>query len=281
MKRYRYSECFRSIQGEGHYIGAPSVFLRFWGCNFTCEGFSNPERSTLDFDPADVGRLEDMPVITQGCDTVYAWRRDFQHLSKQATAAELCDTIEGLCPSFRHRRSGQSIHLVLTGGEPMLSQTAIAELIDIFSQRNNLPRHITIETNGTQAPREPFANTLKRIRDNQCKWFWSVSPKLSLSGEDWQKAIKPGVVANYAQLSDIGQLKYVVDGSERCWSEIEEATAAYRSAGVSWNVWIMPVGASMEQQQEHQERICMEAVERGYNFSPRVQNWIFGNRTGT
>lgn len=280
MKRYRYSECFRSIQGEGHYIGAPSVFLRFWGCNFTCEGFSNPERSALDFDPADVGRLEDMPVITQGCDTVYAWRWDFQHLSTQATAAELCDTIEGLCPSFRHRRSGQSTHLVLTGGEPMLSQAAIVELIGIFSQRNNLPRHITIETNGTQAPREPFANTLKRIADNQCEWFWSVSPKLSLSGEDWRKAIKPGVVANYAQLSDVGQLKYVVDGSEHCWNEIEEATAAYRRAGVPWDVWIMPVGASMEQQREHQERICMEAVERGYNFSPRVQNWIFGNRTG-
>ena len=108
-----------------------------------------------------------------------------------------------------------------------------------------------------------------------------MSPKLSISGEAWQKAIKPGIVAEYAQLSDVGQLKFVVDGSERCWDEVETATTAYRSEGVSWDVWIMPVGASMEQQQDHQERICMEAVERGYNFSPRVHNWIFRNRTGT
>jgi len=281
MKRYRYSECFLSIQGEGHYIGVPSVFVRFWGCNFTCQGFSNPERSAIDFDPADVARLEDMPVITRGCDSVYAWRRDFQHLSKQATAAELCDTIEGHCRTFRHPRSGQSTHLVLTGGEPMLSQTAIAEVVDTFGKRNNLPRHITVETNGTQAPREPFASTVRRISDHQCEWFWSVSPKLSLSGEDWRKAIIPSVVVEYALLSDVGQLKFVVDGSERCWDEVETATADYRSAGVSWDVWIMPVGATQEQQEEHQERICMEAVERGYNFSPRVQNWVFGNRVGT
>ena len=266
---------------EGHYIGVPSVFVRFWGCNFTCAGFSNPERSALDFDPADVACLEDMPVITRGCDTVYAWRPDFQHLTKQATAAELCDVIEGHCPAFLHRRSRQSTHFVLTGGEPMLSQTAIADVINTFSQRNNLPRHVTVETNGTQDLREPFASSVKRIRDNQGEWFWSVSPKLSISGEAWQKAIKPGIVAEYAQLSDVGQLKFVVDGSESCWDEVETATAAYRGVGVTWEVWIMPVGASMEQQQEHQERICMEAVERGYNVSPRVHNWIFGNRTGT
>ena len=199
----------------------------------------------------------------------------------KATAADLCDTIEGHGRTFRHPRSGQSTHLVLTGGEPMLSQTAIAEVVDTLSQRNNLPSHVTIETNGTQALREPLASAVRLIRENQGEWFWSVSPKLSLSGEDWQQAIKPEVVTEYAQLSDVGQLKYVVDGSERCWAEVETATSAYRSARMSWDVWIMPVGASMAQQQEHQERICMEAVERGYNFSPRVHNWIFGNRTGS
>ena len=66
MKRYRYSESFLSIQGEGHYIGAPSVFLRFWGCNFTCAGFSNPERSALDFDPADVPAWRTCPSSRGG-----------------------------------------------------------------------------------------------------------------------------------------------------------------------------------------------------------------------
>ena len=79
----------------------------------------------------------------------------------------------------------------------------------------------------------------------------------------------------------MGQLKFEVDGSKRCWDEVETAMTAYRGVGVFWDTWIMPVGASMEQQQKHQERSCMEAVERGYNFSPRVHNWLFGNRIGT
>ena len=163
----------------------------------------------------------------------------------------------------------------------MLSQGAISEVINIFIGRNNLPRHVTGETNGTQALRAPFINTVNQINENQGEWFWSVSPKLSLSGEAWQKAILPDIVAEYAGLSDAGQLKFVVDGSEQAWDEVETATAAYRNVGIKWNTWIMPVGATKVQQEELQERICIEAVKRGYSFSPRVHNWIFGNRTGT
>lgn len=33
-KKYRYSEMFMSMQGEGHYTGVPTVWYRTWGCNF-------------------------------------------------------------------------------------------------------------------------------------------------------------------------------------------------------------------------------------------------------
>lgn len=98
--------------------------------------------SELGFDPAGVTRLEDLPVITQGCDTIYAWHKDFQHLSIQATAAEICDTMESRCPSFHHPQSGQSVHLVITGGEPMLSQTAMTDIFETLETRNNLPSQI-------------------------------------------------------------------------------------------------------------------------------------------
>jgi 7-carboxy-7-deazaguanine synthase len=281
MKKYRYSECFQSIQGEGHYIGAPSMFLRLWGCNFSCTGFSNPDRSKLNFSPAGIHHLKNLPVITQGCDTVYAWHKDYQHLSMQATASEICDILEGFYPSFHHPKSGQSIHLVVTGGEPMLSQGAITEIINTFKHRNNLPHHVTIETNGTQAPSEPLKNLLNCSANFHGEWFWSVSPKLSLSGENWKSAILPNIVSQYAKLSNAGQLKFVVDGSEKIWDEVEIAIAIYQKSGINWNTWIMPVGASQQSQEEHQERICIETIKRGYNFSPRVHNWIFGNRTGT
>ena len=37
--KLRYSEAFYSVQGEGKYVGVPSVFLRTFGCNFRCMNF--------------------------------------------------------------------------------------------------------------------------------------------------------------------------------------------------------------------------------------------------
>ena len=42
-KKYRYSEIFSSIQGEGRYSGVPTIWLRLWGCNFECRGFNQED----------------------------------------------------------------------------------------------------------------------------------------------------------------------------------------------------------------------------------------------
>ena len=39
MAKIKVSELFYSIQGEGVWTGVPSVFLRTFGCNFTCSSF--------------------------------------------------------------------------------------------------------------------------------------------------------------------------------------------------------------------------------------------------
>ena len=77
-------------------------------------------------------------------------------------------------------------------------------------------------------------------------------------------------------------MKYVVNGTPESWREVEEATAAFRAAGVDWPVYIMPVGATKEQQEEEQiANIAVEAMKRGYYFSGRLHCYVFGNQIGT
>ena len=43
-----YSEIFHSIQGEGHYTGVPSSWLRFFLCNLQCDGFGQDDPTNPD-----------------------------------------------------------------------------------------------------------------------------------------------------------------------------------------------------------------------------------------
>lgn len=287
-KKYRYSEIFgQTFQGEGQYTGRPTTWLRVWGCNFECAGFGQeqpdkPETYDLDYlniDPSEYKSMEALPVFHRGCDSSYSWAKKFSALAHQSTAAEICDKIEATLPGgkFLHPTSKQWHHMAFTGGEPMMSQTAIVDVMENFALRNNTPKFVTIETNGTQKPRPAFENTFV---NHDGELFWSVSPKLYLSGEMWANAIKPEVVAQYKAISNAGQLKYVCNGTDRNWDEVARATDLYREAGIDWDVWIMPVGADREMQESHQAKIAEMAVERGYSVSARVHTWVFGNVIG-
>lgn len=287
-KKYRYSEIFgQTFQGEGAYTGRPTAWLRVWGCNFECAGFGQeqpdkPETYDLDYlkiDPAEYKSMEALPVFHRGCDSSYSWAKKFAHLAHQNTAAVICDEIEAVLPhgKFLHPTSKQWHHMAFTGGEPMMSQTAIVDVMENFAARDNTPRFVTIETNGTQKPRPAFENL---FTNHEGELFWSVSPKLYLSGELWANAIKPEVLAHYKAISDHGQLKFVSNGTDRAWDEVARATDLYREAGINWDVWIMPVGADREMQESHQARIAEQAVERGYSVSARVHTWVFGNVIG-
>ena len=45
--KLRYSEAFYSVQGEGRFVGVPSVFLRTFGCNFRCMNFGLPRGESM------------------------------------------------------------------------------------------------------------------------------------------------------------------------------------------------------------------------------------------
>ena len=181
---------------------------------------------------------------------------------------------------FVHPQTNQATDLAFTGGEPMLQQKAMRDILLYFIKINNYPKSITIETNGTKEIKPEFAEIVNYIKNYEIELFWSCSPKLYLSGENWNQAIKPHVLSGYNKSSSSGQLKYVVDGSERAWDEVAKATELYREQGVMWPVWIMPVAAKKEDQEKHQAYICEETIKRGYNFAARVHCWIFSNVVG-
>ena len=85
MKKFRVTEVFYSIQGEGQFVGVPSVFLRVFGCNFKCRGFgmSNGDASTeyLNINPKDYNTFEDLPLVTTGCDSYASWDPRFKHFT--------------------------------------------------------------------------------------------------------------------------------------------------------------------------------------------------------
>ncbi len=295
-RKYYYSEIFHSIQGEGHYTGTPTAWIRFFLCNLQCNGFgqkdpTDPNTYELpfqDFDVDSVKRVEDLPVWEKGCDSSYTWAKKFKKLMGYETPTVLADKIVDILKTdtnqnglFLHPNSRQHQHLCFTGGEPLMitGQAASMGIYKSLEKRANLPSSMTFETNGTQKLTEPFKQWIKDIPE---EIFFSVSPKLfTVSGEKPEKAIKPDNVKEYADCSNRGQLKFVVGASRREWEELENTVRKFRDVGIDWPVWIMPTGAREEEQTTTAGKVAEEAFKRGYNVSARVHVYLFGNAIGT
>jgi 6-pyruvoyltetrahydropterin 2'-reductase len=271
-----YSEIFKSIQGEGHYTGVPTAWLRFFGCNLECNGFgqkdpTDPSTYELPFekiDLTDITQVEELPVFKYGCDSSYSWSKKFAHLQHNETPEEVADKLDNMLKD--------NWHLAFTGGEPLLraAQKNVVKILNRIPKQN----YITFETNGTQIIREELETYINHYPRKE--FFFSISPKIfNTSGE--KDAVKPEIVKQYWELSQQGQLKFVCNGTDESWEEIENAIQSFRDVGVGYPIWIMPVGALEETQQENAAMIAEQTMDRGYNVSARVHCYIWGNQIGT
>ena len=122
MSKIKVAEMFYSIQGEGRYMGVPSVFLRTFGCNFKCEGFGMPrgkasaERDEVAARIELYKNYEDLPLVSTGCDSYASWDPRFKDLSPLMDTDDIVEYIVNMLPYGEWRRE----HLVITGGEPLL-----------------------------------------------------------------------------------------------------------------------------------------------------------------
>ena len=294
MTTVKYSETFYSAQGEGKYVGIPSLWMRFFLCNLQCNGFgqkdpTDPSTYELPYeklDITDITNVFDLPVFDKGCDSSYTWAKKYRHLITDKTVQEACDELTALLPrgKFIHPDTGQETHMVFTGGEPMLKNTqpAMMGVLEEFQKRENMPNYVTVETNGTKPITQELADYIAWFTyDGTREWYWSLSPKLwATAGEQPKKAIKPEVIGRYAEVSPHGQLKYVVNGTDESWREVEENTRMFRDAGCNYPVWIMGVGGTFEGLVQTEASIADEAIRRGYYYTSRVHVHIYGNAIG-
>lgn len=285
--KLKISELFYSAQGEGRYVGVPSIFLRTFGCNFTCSGFGCAAQ-TKSTEADQVAKnvhlyktFEELPLVATGCDSYASWHPDFKHLSPTYTPEQLVEKMAALLPDGNWLQpNGNPVHLVITGGEPLLGwQRAYPELLDLLAEKGL--RHITFETNGTQDLTISFKEYLKvwqRDHEDGREVTFSVSPKLSVSGEAWDEAIKPAVVRTYEDHGN-AYLKFVVEKVED-FDELDRAVREYRAQGFAGPVYVMPVGGVVSVYDGNRINVADEALKRGYWYSPRLHVDIWGNGWG-
>ena len=285
MSKLKIAELFYSVQGEGRYMGVPSVFLRTFGCNFRCAGFGMPrgEISTEADDIASVAfhfiDYNELPLVSSGCDSYASWMPEFKDLSPMLTSDAIADRITEILPHSKW----QDEHLVITGGEPLLGwQRAYPDLLDHPKMRNL--KEITFETNGTQKLSPEFLEYLCNWQDNLSEGTkreitFSVSAKLPCSGESWEDAIKPEIVTAYETVGT-AYLKFVV-ATEQDITDAECAVGAYRSAGFTGHIYLMPVGGVESVYNLNAKNVALAAMKRGWRYSDRLQVPLFKNEWGT
>jgi len=280
MSKIKIAELFYSIQGEGRYMGVPSVFLRTFGCNFTCAGFGMP-RGELSRETNEIANrihyynsYNDLPLVSTGCDSYASWDPRFKDFSPLLTTEAIANRIMEILPQDHW----EDEHLVITGGEPLLGwQKQYPDLLDHPSMLGL--KEITFETNGTQKLTPKFADYLSDWNKVGREITFSVSAKLPCSGEKWDDAIKPEIVCEYEEVGT-AYLKFVV-ATEQDIADAECAVGAYRSAGFTGHVYLMPVGGVESVYTLNAKNVALAAMKRGWRYSDRLQVPLFKNEWGT
>ncbi len=228
--RLQVSEVFESLQGEGPRAGEHSLFVRLAGCNMSCSW----------------------------CDTRYAW--DWHRYDRVVEVRE--NTVEELCDEICRHDTAIRL-LVVTGGEPMLQQRALIELLDRLRLRRPQLQP-EIETNGTLEPALALSVLTQRF---------VVSPKLQSTGIREELRIRPAALQMYSALPET-IFKFVTHETR----DLDEIEAICIRCGIArGRVWLMPCALTVRELVERAPRAAQLALGSGYNLSGRWQLLWFGD----
>lgn len=229
-------EIFDSIQGEGPHVGQPVVFCRLSGCNLSCDW----------------------------CDTDYTWDWQRYDMSCEQLKLSTADVSERI-------QSFDDTHIVLTGGEPLIQQAQLLELVTVLNTTSphTTPYQVDIETNGTIIPTEAL---------DQLVQLYAVSPKLESSQQRYSTCTPwiPTALAWYAK-SPKAIFKFVV-----CQPEDIETILHFQSAfSVPANrIFLMPEGTTPEALDNKLKWLSPLAKDHHFQVSDRWHIRHLGNKRG-
>ena len=225
---------FYTLEGEGEYIGQPSVFMRMSMCNLTCIGFAS----------------EDSP---NGCDSYISWS-----VKNKKTFNEVFDLMEE-GNHVTHLREGAIWKL--TGGEPMIQQKQLLKLVEAFIQKYNFTPRIDFETNATLMPDERWVTDFKAT--------FTTSPKLTTNGDPEEKTYKPDVLKWHKEHNS--GFKFVINKSEDIEEIWRKYVKDSEGINASLNrIWFMPCCGSREEHIVNAPAVAEYAKAMHVNFSPRL-----------
>jgi organic radical activating enzyme len=165
---------------------------------------------------------------------------------------QLYDWVSGISTSL----------VVITGGEPLVQQHVLIDLVDALA---DVGRRVEIETSGTIAPVPALATSVSTF---------IVSPKLANSMVPYKRRIHPDVLATFAA-SGKATFKFVA-----CCAgdlvEVEELVARYGLAPV----WIMPEGVTADRVLAGMRDLADEVLRRGWHLTSRLHVLLWGDTRG-
>lgn len=221
---------------------------------------------------------QELPLVSTGCDSYASWDPRFKDLSPMLTTDAIAERICEILPYSKW----EDEHLVITGGEPLLGwQRAYPDLLN--HEKMQGLKEITFETNGTQKLTAEFKKYLQEWTQNppfaSREITFSVSAKLSCSGEERHEAIRPDVVCEY-QEAGYTYLKFVV-ATEADADEAIETADIFRAEGFTGPVYLMPIGGVESVYTLNNRRVAELAMKAGLRYSDRLQVPLFKNEWGT
>ncbi len=247
-QRIEVSEIYTAGQAEGPYMGRPSIFLRLRRCNLACDW----------------------------CDSKFTWDRKMPEyrMFRAFTPPELAQALCDQASDQNHWPLG----LVITGGEPLIWQRLLPEVIDLYKAGASVAVAVEVETAGTIIP---SSDMLRRCHFN-------VSHKMPSSGNNevpteilWcAEAAKEFAKANAVY-------KIVIDPTVPEDAETFPLYFAWLLKATRLpqdtlrdRVYLMPAAATKDELYSRQAAVIELAMEYGVRYTTRPHILAYGGERG-